>query len=42
MTREHFRLHAMRGLSRMEAAAYVGISPSKFDQLVTDGADAGS
>jgi predicted DNA-binding transcriptional regulator AlpA len=26
-----------RGLSRMEAAAYVGISPSKFDQLVQEG-----
>lgn len=26
-----------RGLSRDEAAMYVGISPSKFDQLLTDG-----
>jgi predicted DNA-binding transcriptional regulator AlpA len=26
-----------RGLSRIEAAAYVGISPSKFDELVADG-----
>lgn len=26
-----------RGLSRVEAAEYVGISPSKFDQLVADG-----
>lgn len=26
-----------RGLSRCEAAAYVGISPSLFDQLVADG-----
>lgn len=25
-----------RGLSREEAAAYVGVSPSKFDQLVAD------
>ena len=25
-----------RGLSREEAARYVGVSPSKFDQLVTD------
>jgi predicted DNA-binding transcriptional regulator AlpA len=25
-----------RGLSRTEAAMYVGISPSKFDELVTD------
>jgi predicted DNA-binding transcriptional regulator AlpA len=26
-----------RGLSREQAAAYVGISPTKFDQLVADG-----
>jgi excisionase family DNA binding protein len=26
-----------RGLSREEAAMYVGISPSKFDELVEDG-----
>lgn len=26
-----------RGYSRVEAAAYVGISPTKFDQLVADG-----
>ena len=26
-----------RGLSRVESAEYVGISPSKFDQLVIDG-----
>jgi predicted DNA-binding transcriptional regulator AlpA len=26
-----------RGLSRVEAAMYIGISPSKFDQLVADG-----
>ena len=26
-----------RGLSRTEASAYVGISPSLFDQLVKDG-----
>ena len=26
-----------RGLNRVEAAAYVGISPSKFDELVRDG-----
>ena len=26
-----------RGLSREEAAMYVGISPGKFDQLVADG-----
>lgn len=26
-----------RGLRRVEAAAYVGLSPSKFDELVQDG-----
>jgi hypothetical protein len=26
-----------RGLSRTEAAMYLGISPSKFDELVADG-----
>jgi hypothetical protein len=26
-----------RGLSRAEAAAYLGISPSKFDQMRADG-----
>ena len=26
-----------RGLSRLEAARYVGLSPSKFDELVRDG-----
>jgi hypothetical protein len=26
-----------RGLSRVEAAMYVGISPCKFDQLIADG-----
>jgi hypothetical protein len=26
-----------RGLSRLEAAAYVGVSPSLFDQVVVDG-----
>ena len=28
---------APRGLSRVEAAAYVGVSPTKFDELVRDG-----
>lgn len=28
---------APRGLSRAEAAAYVGVSPSLFDLLVSDG-----
>lgn len=28
---------APRGLSREEAATYIGISPNKFDQLVEDG-----
>ena len=26
-----------RGLSRPEAAEYIGVSPSKFDQMVKDG-----
>jgi hypothetical protein len=26
-----------RGLSREEAAMYIGVSPAKFDQLVVDG-----
>jgi predicted DNA-binding transcriptional regulator AlpA len=26
-----------RGLSRVQAAAYVGVSPTLFDQLVADG-----
>jgi len=25
-----------RGLSRMEAAQYIGISPTKFDELIAD------
>ena len=33
----HVRPLPRRGLSRDEAAMYVGISPSKFDQLVGDG-----
>ncbi|MDX2289774.1 MAG: hypothetical protein NW217_13245 [Hyphomicrobiaceae bacterium] len=28
---------APRGLSRVEAAAYVGVSPTKFDEMVGDG-----
>lgn len=28
---------APRGLCREQAAAYVGVSPNKFDQLVADG-----
>jgi predicted DNA-binding transcriptional regulator AlpA len=28
---------APRGLSRVDAASYVGISPSLFDQMVKDG-----
>jgi len=28
---------APRGLSRVEAARYVGVSPSTFDKLVNDG-----
>jgi predicted DNA-binding transcriptional regulator AlpA len=26
-----------RGLNRVQSAAYVGVSPSKFDEMVTDG-----
>jgi predicted DNA-binding transcriptional regulator AlpA len=26
-----------RGLSRVEASAYIGVSPSKFDEMVVDG-----
>lgn len=26
-----------RGLSRVEAAAYIGVSPTKFDEMVADG-----
>ncbi|HRN87911.1 MAG TPA: hypothetical protein PK271_04855 [Hyphomicrobium sp.] len=26
-----------RGLNRIEAAAYIGVSPSKFDEMVKDG-----
>jgi hypothetical protein len=26
-----------RGLSRLDAATYVGVSPTKFDELVADG-----
>jgi predicted DNA-binding transcriptional regulator AlpA len=28
---------APRGLSRVDSAGYIGISPSKFDQMVDDG-----
>jgi predicted DNA-binding transcriptional regulator AlpA len=34
--RDHQRLEP-RGLSRAEAAAYVGVSPSMFDAMVKDG-----
>jgi hypothetical protein len=33
----HGRLSPRRGLSREEAATYLGISPSKFDELRKDG-----
>lgn len=36
--KKHNPLHSFkRGYSRLEAASYVGVSPSKFDQLVADG-----
>ena len=31
------RLIPPRGLSRTEAASYIGVSPSLFDQMVKDG-----
>ena len=39
MQEAHTRLATFspRGLSRVEAAAYVGVSPSLFDTLVKDG-----
>lgn len=40
MTRRHDALPASlppRGLSRVEAAAYVGVSATKFDEMVADG-----
>jgi len=30
-------LPCVRGLNRKQAAAYVGISPTKLDKLITDG-----
>jgi predicted DNA-binding transcriptional regulator AlpA len=33
--RDHHRVEP-RGLSRTEAAAYIGVSPSLFDQMVRD------
>jgi predicted DNA-binding transcriptional regulator AlpA len=34
--RDHQRIEP-RGLSRIDAASYVGISPSLFDEMVKDG-----
>ncbi len=31
------RAFIKRGFNRIEAATYIGISPTKFDQLVSDG-----
>lgn len=31
------RAQPRRGLRRAEAAAYIGVSPSKFDQMIADG-----
>ena len=39
----HDRLHVLptslapRGLSRVQAAAYIGVSPNLFDEMVKDG-----
>jgi hypothetical protein len=30
-------LPVIRGLNRVQAAAYIGVSPSLFDQMVSDG-----
>jgi len=38
--REHFTpcpLPVARGLNRAQAAAYIGVSPSLFDEMITDG-----
>jgi len=37
MTLSEIRPVPRRGLSRVEAAMYVGVSPVKFDELVRDG-----
>jgi predicted DNA-binding transcriptional regulator AlpA len=34
--RDHQRVEP-RGLSRVEAAAYIGVSPSMFDAMIKDG-----
>ena len=33
---KHYRIQP-RGLSRVEAADYIGVSPTTFDKLVADG-----
>lgn len=33
----HFNVRPRRGLRREDAANYVGVSPTKFDQLISDG-----
>lgn len=38
--REHFApcpLPVARGLNRAQAAAYIGVSPSLFDEMISDG-----
>lgn len=38
MTNRHdFRIDEKIGLDRVESAAYVGVSPSLFDEMVADG-----
>jgi predicted DNA-binding transcriptional regulator AlpA len=37
MKSPHSGLLAYRGLRRAEAARYVGVSPSKFDEMIRDG-----
>ena len=33
----HVALIEPRGLSRVHSAAYIGVSPTKFDEMVSDG-----
>ncbi|MCF8503279.1 MAG: XRE family transcriptional regulator [Caulobacter sp.] len=37
MTNAKQKLIEPRGLNREQAATYIGVSPTKFDQLVADG-----
>jgi hypothetical protein len=37
MSPAQLNLYVIRGLRREQAARYIGIGPTKFDQLVDDG-----